>query len=149
MPTTTRRRFTDAFKSEAVRLTRESGQPVAQVAQEFGISGNVLYRWMTEQRHVESQGRTGQSVRIGQKELTRLKQENETLRQERDFTMCGGVLREGVPMKYRAIREHTRRYPIGSCIVRSPCRPPAVTRGLSGAKAVGRCRTGACSRASG
>jgi transposase len=82
MPETTRRQFTDEFKSEAVRLTRESGRPVAQ---ELGISYDVLYRWMTEQRHVESQGRTRQSVRAGQEELTRLKRENETLRKERDF----------------------------------------------------------------
>ena len=82
MPETTRRQFTDEFKSEAVRLTRESGRPVAR---ELGISDHVLYLWMTEQRHVESQGRTRQSVRAGQEELTRLKRENETLRKERDF----------------------------------------------------------------
>ena len=84
MPGTTRRQFTDAFKSEAVRLTRESNRPVAQVARELGISDNVLYRWMTEQRHVESRGSTRQSVRPEQDELTRLKRENETLRKERD-----------------------------------------------------------------
>ena len=44
MPETTRRQFTDEFKSEAVQLTRESGRPVAQVARELGISDNVLYR---------------------------------------------------------------------------------------------------------
>ncbi|MBH0182582.1 MAG: transposase, partial [Nitrospira sp.] len=49
MATTTRRQFTDAFKSEAVRLTRASGRPVAQVARELGISDNVLYRWRSEQ----------------------------------------------------------------------------------------------------
>lgn len=85
MPDTTRRRFTDEFKSEAVRLTRESGRPVAQVARELGISDNVLYRWRNEERQVESQGRTRQSVRAGQDELTRLQRENATLRQERDF----------------------------------------------------------------
>ena len=81
----TRRQFTDAFKSEAVRLTRESGRPVAQVARELGISDNVLYRWKTEQQQVESQGHTRQTVRAEQNELTRLKRENETLRKERDF----------------------------------------------------------------
>ena len=85
MPGTTRRQLTDAFKSEAVRLTRESNRPVAQVARELGISENVLYRWMTEQRQVESRGSTRQSVRAEQEELTRLKRENETLRKERDF----------------------------------------------------------------
>jgi transposase len=85
MPDTTRRRFTDAFKSEAVRLTQESGRPVAQVARELGISDNVLYRWRTEQRQVDSQGRTRPAVRAGQDELTQFKRENETLRKERDF----------------------------------------------------------------
>ena len=57
MPKTTRRQFADAFTFEAVRLTRESGRPVAQVARELRISDNVLYRWRSEQQQVESQGR--------------------------------------------------------------------------------------------
>ena len=85
MPNITRRQFTDAFKSEAVQLTRESGRPVAQVARELGISDNVLYRWRTEQHQVEAQGRTRAAVRAEQDELTRLTRENETLRKERDF----------------------------------------------------------------
>ena len=82
MPNITRRQFTDAFKSEAVRLMRESGRPVAQVARELGISDNLLYRWRTEQHQIGSQGRTHAAVRD---ELTRLKRENEMLRKERDF----------------------------------------------------------------
>ena len=58
---------------------------MAPVARELGIADNVLYRWMNEQRYVESQGSTRQSGRAGQEELTRLKRENETLRKERDF----------------------------------------------------------------
>ncbi len=54
MPTTTRRQFTDAFMSEAVRLTRESDRPGTQ------------------------------AVRAEQNELTRLKREYEMLRKERD-----------------------------------------------------------------
>ena len=84
MATLTRRRFTDAFKSEAVRLTRESGRPVAPVARELGISDTVLYRWRNEERQVESQGRTRQAVRAERDELTRLTREHETLRRERD-----------------------------------------------------------------
>lgn len=85
MAETRRRQYTDEFKSEAVQLTRKSGRSVAQVARELGMSDNVLYRWMNEQRHADSQGRTRQAVRAGQDELTRLKRENETLRKERDF----------------------------------------------------------------
>lgn len=84
MPNTTRRQLTDAFKSEAVRLTRESGRPVAQVARELGMSDHVLYRWRSEQQQVESQGRTRQAVRAEQNELPRLTREHETLRKERE-----------------------------------------------------------------
>ena len=84
MPKTTRRQFTDTFKSEAVRLTRESDRPVAQVVRERRISDNVLYRWRNEQQQVDSQGRTRQAVRAEQDELTRLTRKNETLRKERD-----------------------------------------------------------------
>ena len=85
MAAPTRRQFTDAFKTEAVRLTRESGRPIAQVSRELGIADNLLYRWRSEQHSVDSQGRTRQAVRAEQGELTRLKRENETLRKERDF----------------------------------------------------------------
>ena len=44
MPEVRRRRYTDAFKMEAVRLVRESAHPVAQVARDLGIPDNVLYR---------------------------------------------------------------------------------------------------------
>ena len=84
MPTATRRQFTDAFRFEAVRLTRESDRPGAQVAGELGISNTVQYRWRSEQQQVESQGRTRQAVRAEQDELTRLKREHEMLRKERD-----------------------------------------------------------------
>jgi transposase len=86
MATPTRRQFTDAFKSEAVRLTRESGRPVAQVARELGISDNVLYQWRSDQQQVESQGCTRQSMRAVQDELAQLKRENEILQQERDVS---------------------------------------------------------------
>ncbi len=36
--------------------------------------------------------------------------------------MCGGVLRKGIPMRYRAIQEHDRRDPI-----RLMCRAWAVS----------------------
>ena len=99
MPTATRRQFTDAFTSEAVRLTRESGRPGAQ------------------------------AVRAEQNELTRLKWEHEMLRKERDasegtrwLTTCGGVLREEILMRYRGIYAQDRRDPI-----RPMCRPLAVS----------------------
>ena len=85
MTTKTRRRYTDEFKAEAVRLIRDSAQPVAQVARNLGIADHLLYRWRAEQQQANSQGHTRQSMRAEQEELARLRRENATLKQERDF----------------------------------------------------------------
>lgn len=85
MITKTRRRYTDEFKAEAVRLVRNSAQPVAQVARDLGLADHLLYRWRVEQRQADSQGHTRESMRTEQDELVRLRRENVTLKQERDF----------------------------------------------------------------
>ncbi len=88
--TTTRRQFTREFKLEAVRLTKESGKPQAQVARELGIRPDMLRTWKRQ-----AEGRAGfaaADVFPGNshqprpdEELQRLRRENERLRQERDF----------------------------------------------------------------
>jgi transposase len=85
MSTKTRRQYTEEFKTEAVRLVRDSARPVAQVARDLGIADHLLYRWRAEQQQAESQGHTRQSMRAEQEELVRLRRANATLKQERDF----------------------------------------------------------------
>ncbi len=80
-----RRRYTEEFKLEAVRLVRESARPVAQVARELGISDNVLYRWRSAHQQAEAHGTTHGAWRDERDELATLKRENLILRQERDF----------------------------------------------------------------
>ncbi len=41
MSTKTRRSYTETFKEEAVRLVRESGQPVTHVARDLGIADHL------------------------------------------------------------------------------------------------------------
>ena len=85
MSTKTRRSYTETFKEEAVRLVRESGHPVAQVARDLGIADHLLYRWRAEQQQAEERGQTRQSLRAEQAELIKLRRENAVLKQERDF----------------------------------------------------------------
>ncbi len=85
MSTKTRRQYTEEFKAEAVRLIRDSAQPVAQVARDLGVADHLLYRWRAEQQQAESYGHTRQSMRAEHEELTRLRRENAVLKQERDF----------------------------------------------------------------
>ena len=85
MSTKTRLSYTETFKEEAVRLVRESGHPVAQVARDLGIADHLLYRWRAEQQQAEERGQTRQSLRAEQAELIQLRRENAVLKQERDF----------------------------------------------------------------
>ena len=80
-----RRRYTEDFKQEAVRLVRDSARPVAQVARDLGIPENVLYRWRTQHRQATVQGTTCAAQRTEAEELTRLKRELARVTQERDF----------------------------------------------------------------
>ena len=80
-----RRKYTEEFKTEAVRLVRESGRPLAQVARELGVSANLLYRWRGEEHRVTSLGTTRGALKAEHEELVRLRRETDTLRKERDF----------------------------------------------------------------
>ena len=85
MSTKTRRQYTEQFKTEAVRLVRDSARPVAQVARDLGIADHLLYRWRAEQQQqAEEGGKTRQDLRTEEAELARLRRENAVLKQERD-----------------------------------------------------------------
>jgi transposase len=85
--TKTQRSYTDEFKQDAVRLVETSGKPKTQIARDLGISDSALYRWLKEYGQAQAQPttRNGQSVKELEAEMTRLRRENEGLRQERDI----------------------------------------------------------------
>lgn len=82
MSTAKRRKITEDFKREAVRLTETSGRTVAQVAVDLGIGKSTLTRWKTQFKEADILSGPHDDV---QKELTRLRLENKILRQERDL----------------------------------------------------------------
>ncbi len=43
--TSERRKYTEEFKREAVRLMESTGKPIAELARDLGINDNNLYRW--------------------------------------------------------------------------------------------------------
>jgi transposase len=79
-----RRRYTDEFKREAVRLMETSGKPISQIARDLGVNDNNLYRWRglyTSQQVPRVNGSLAEMAA----ELKRLQREVEVLRQERDI----------------------------------------------------------------
>ena len=81
-----RRKFSDEFKQEAVRLVTVRGVSMAQAARDLEIRPDLLRMWTRTATHdaVAAAG-GGQSTRVDQAELTRLRKEVATLRVERDI----------------------------------------------------------------
>jgi transposase len=77
-----RRKFDQDFKEGAVRLVRETGRPVAQVARDLGINEGTLGNWVNADRRRRGDGtELGEDERV---ELARLRKENAELAMERD-----------------------------------------------------------------
>ena len=78
-----RTRYPPEFRAEAVRLAREPGQSMRQVAQDLGIANESLRRWVI-QADVDAGAAEGLTS-DERAELTRLRRENRTLRTEREI----------------------------------------------------------------
>lgn len=73
-----RRKFSKEFKREAVRLLRDSGKGISQIATELGVTPGVLRAWVDM---VEAEEKTGLSPEELE-ELKRLRKENARLKEE-------------------------------------------------------------------
>jgi transposase len=77
-----RRKFDQDFKEGAVRLVRETGHSIAQIAKDLGINPGTLANWVALDREAkDGNGRLSEDERI---ELARLRRENAELAMERD-----------------------------------------------------------------
>ncbi|MFL6111324.1 MAG: transposase [Catenulispora sp.] len=89
----TRRRFDREFREGAVRIVRETGKPIAQVARDLGIHDGTLGNWVKQDR--QARGETGAAAALGEDEraeLARLRRENAELAMERDVLKRSVVL---------------------------------------------------------
>jgi transposase len=77
----TRRPYPPEFRAEAVRLVRENGKKMAEVAGDLGVSTESLRHWI-RQHEVDSGEREGLTT-VEREELQRLRRENRILREER------------------------------------------------------------------
>src|SRR5207253_2028066 len=79
----TRRKFDQDFKEGAVRLVRETGKPIWQVARELGINEGTLGNWvMLDRRRRDGEG--GQVSEDERAELVRLRRKGAALEMRGD-----------------------------------------------------------------
>lgn len=78
-----RRKFTSEFKAEAVALVQQSGKSASQVAKDLDLTETALREWIKKAQ--EANGTSSKLPRNEREELLTLRQENRTLRMERDF----------------------------------------------------------------
>ena len=78
-----RRRHSEEFKREAVKLVTEQGYSVAEAARNLGVHVNLLRTW---QRKFAAEATEEQDLTEEERmELARLRAENKRLRMERDI----------------------------------------------------------------
>lgn len=81
-----RRSYDKQFKLDAIRLYAESGKKLRDIEQELGIGCGCISHWRRELKEDENNAFRGNGNLTEQdKEIARLKRENERLREERDI----------------------------------------------------------------
>ena len=81
------KKYSPAFRANAVRLASESGRPISDVARDLDVAYQTLYSWM------EKAGKAGQRCippappppESAENEVRRLRRELDEIRMERDF----------------------------------------------------------------
>ena len=73
-----RRKFDADFREGAVRLVRETGKPIAQVARDLGMNEGTLGNWVNADRRRRGEG-DGALSEDERAELARLRKENAEL----------------------------------------------------------------------
>jgi transposase len=84
-----RRVYTKEFKEQAVLLTETSDKTVGAIAEDLGITENMLWRWKKEHREAGANRFPGQGNRLPgtelEEKLRELEQELHTVKMERDI----------------------------------------------------------------
>jgi transposase len=80
-----RRSFTAAYKAETVRLIREGGKPVPQVARDLDLSETAVRRWLQQAEVDAGHGSRGELTSAEREELQKLRRQVKQLEMEREI----------------------------------------------------------------
>lgn len=79
-----RKAYPREFREEAVRLARESGKSIKQVARDLGVAYESLRTWL-KRADLDTGRRTDGLTTDEREELRRLRRENRVLQEEREI----------------------------------------------------------------
>jgi transposase len=80
-----RRRFTEEFKREAVKLASQPGASTAAIAYDLGINANLLGRWKRERDGSGGQSVANNAASVSPTEFERMRRELAKVKMERDI----------------------------------------------------------------
>jgi len=79
-----RRRFTDEFKLEAVKLIKDGGVPIRRASRDLGVNETSLRNWVQQHEIDHGQGSEHALSTDEKEELRRLRRDVRRLRMERE-----------------------------------------------------------------
>lgn len=80
-----RRKFSAEFKSEAVKLARQTGVSISAVARDLGVHESILRRWIHDASPAAKVKQSHTDADSLAQEVSRLRKENAQLKMERDI----------------------------------------------------------------
>jgi transposase len=80
-----RKKYTQAFREEAVRLVQAGERPIAEVARQVAMDPATLWRWVRQGEVDAGAGKAGELTTSEKEELRRLRREIAQLREEREI----------------------------------------------------------------
>ena len=80
-----RRACTAAYKAETVRLIREGGKPISQVARDLDLSETAVRRWLSQAEVDAGRGSHGELTTAEREELQKLRRQVRVLEMEREI----------------------------------------------------------------
>jgi transposase len=85
----TRRKYDPEFREGAVRIVKETGKPIAEVARDLGIHAGTLGNWVNKDRLARGDE---PDTKVDPTYVRQLERENAELRMERDVLKRSVVL---------------------------------------------------------
>lgn len=80
-----RRKFTDEFKRDTVRLIREGGKSVVDVSRDLDLTESAVRLWLKQAEIDDGRGPKGALTSAEREELQKLRRENKQLQMEREI----------------------------------------------------------------